>query len=148
MTDDFASIAERRRFGIYVPDVENRVAERFGEDAARRLLMAFGSQIILLPKPPTPDHPIARELGFPVLEGLCQIYGEGNRLHIPTGCTNRRTKNGVRLRRLILDMAGCSASQIARASGYEERQVRRVRAAMRRQGLLPAVGPHTPAVAS
>lgn len=57
MTDDFPSIAERRRFGIYVPDVENRVAEQFGEDAACRLLMAFGSQIILLPKPPNTGTP-------------------------------------------------------------------------------------------
>jgi hypothetical protein len=135
--DDLPTIAERRRLGFYVSDIENRVAERFGEDVAHRLLGTVGGQRITLPKIPTPDHELARLLGWPLLEFLCEQFGRGASVSVPVGCFSRHTQNRIRLRRAIMAMPGRSNVDIVRATGHNIRQVRRVSKYMREAGLLP-----------
>jgi len=149
MADDLPTIAERRRLGVYVPDIENQVAERFGEEAARRLLAAFNGVAVQLPKAPHAGHVIAQAVGLPLLVWLCDTYGRRRRLWIPGGPFARGTRNLVRVRRLIMAMPGHTCADIARAAGCGERQVRRARAAMRAAGLNPPppvpTHPHRPA---
>lgn len=134
--DDYPSIAERRRLGVYVSDVETRVAEQFGEDVARRLMVGLGGQTVLLPRQPFPDHAVARAAGLPVLAWLIEHYGPA-RLYIALGPLHSGTQQDVRLRRAIMAHPGATNAVIAQAAGCSERAVRRRRAAMRAAGLNP-----------
>ena len=121
MADDLPTIAERRRLGVYVPDIENQMAERFGEEAARRLLAAFNGVAVQLPKDPHAGHVMAQAVGLPLLVWLCDTYGRRRRLWIPGGPFARGTQNRVRVRRLIMAMPGRTCADIARPLGFPAR---------------------------
>ncbi|MQX38541.1 hypothetical protein [Roseospira navarrensis] len=132
--DDLPSIAERRRLGIYVSDVENCVAERFGEAVARQLIRACGGQTILLPRQARPKHKVAVAVGLPVLAALIEHYGAPQSIYIPVPS---RWRYDVRLRRAIMANPGATNADIGSVAGCSERAVRRCRASMRAAGLNP-----------
>lgn len=140
--DDIATIAERRRLGIYVPDVENRVADRFGEDVARRFLSEFGGESFTIPDKLKPGNRMVQVMGLPFADWFREEFGPRAHVHIPWGPFAQKTKGQVRLNRLIMAMPGCLSADIAHAAGgFSVRQVRRARHAMRLNGVtVPPTG--------
>ena len=84
LSNEYPSIAERRKLGLYVTYMEVELAERFGEHAARLFLENFGGGELFVPLKATDDHPVSKLVGRDVLEWLITKYGSGA-VEVPHG---------------------------------------------------------------
>lgn len=109
------------------------MAERFGEEVARRFIDHFGGTEIYLPQKAEADHPVSVAVGLDVLRWLIDTLG-GGALNIPVGVRSAWGIAAIRLRQLIIEGAH-SDSQIARLARCDVRSVRRARRSMRDRGI-------------
>lgn len=110
------------------------MAERFGEEVARRFIDHFGGMDVYLPLKADPDHPVSVTVGMDVLGWLIDTFRGGCELHVPTGVRSAWGLPSIRLRQLIMEGAHTDR-EIARLARCDIRSVRRARRSMRARGI-------------
>lgn len=94
-----------------------------GEEAAARLIAAFGGTRLYVPHSPEPGDALSNSIGFNAAIKLAQMYG-GDRVDVPNPTPRR-------MRILQLRAAGYSVDAIARELGCTRRRVFQVLAEFR-----------------
>lgn len=97
-----------------------------GEEAAAKLVAAFGGARLYVPQVPEPEDPLSRVIGLEAAARLARVYG-GDRVDIPN--PNLRRARIAELRR-----AGLGVDAIARELGCTRRRVFQVLAEARAEG--------------
>lgn len=139
LSNEYPSIAERRKLGLYVPYMEVELAERFGEHAAHLFLGHFGGRDIFIPQSATDDHPVSKQVGRDVLEWLITKFGSGA-IAVPHGAMSSKNAQAIRMRRLIANTT-LSTVEIAKLARVSTRSARRTICTMREAGVAL---PHRP----
>lgn len=98
--------------------VFQEVASAIGAESARQLIEAFGGTRIFVPRQIGLDHEIAKAIGRDAAERMASLF-HGATLTLPISSRRRR-------RVLELQAQGKTRQEIARQSGYHERQVYRI----------------------
>lgn len=101
-----------------------RIVDVIGEDAAQRLIKAFGGNDWYIPKKPNPDHRFVSIIGLPAFRALCAAFAKEH-IDIP----RHRETSDMKWR--ILAATGTNY-EVAVQMGCTVRHVRRVRAEVRR----------------
>jgi hypothetical protein len=94
-----------------------------GEEAAQKLVLAFGGARLYVPQMPAPEDSLSRVIGPEAAARLAQVYG-GDRVDIPN-------PNVRRVRIAELRRAGLGVDAIARELGCTRRRVFQVLAEAR-----------------
>ncbi len=110
------------------------MAERFGEEVARRFIEHFGGTEVYLPHKADADHPVSLAVGVDVLGWLIDTFRGGCELHVPTGVRSAWGLASIRLRQLIIEGA-YTDREIARLARCDVRSVRRARRSMCERGI-------------
>lgn len=115
----------------HLPGVLAEIAEIAGEDAALAIAQARGGTQIYLPPVPKADHWISELLGHETALAIADKLTSGfpMRLDVPSGPTTYAAQRRALADRMIAE--GRSESEIALATGYSGRAVRRRRAIAR-----------------
>lgn len=113
-----------------------QIAEVAGEAAALRLAAAKGGTQIYVPPAPGPDHWLTQMVGQDAASAIADLFTAGfagARVDLPIGPTGSyaraRAEAAARIDALI--RTNMSESDIARATGYTIRTIRRHRARIR-----------------
>jgi len=117
-----------------LPPILAEIADVAGEEAALTLAQARGGTQVYIPARPAPDHWISKLIGHAAALRVCDrlTAGRGIRVDLPLGPTGRNAT--VRAIQVLADrmiIAERSERDIAQATGYTTRQVRRRRARIR-----------------
>ncbi|WP_454887849.1 hypothetical protein [Sphingomonas oryzagri] len=114
-----------------LPRVLAEIAEIAGEDAALAVARERGGTQVYLPPEPKPDHWLSELLGHDVAGKIAAQLTGGfpMRVEIPLGPTSHAARTRAIVDRMISE--GRSETEIAKASGYNARSIRRRRAIMR-----------------
>lgn len=107
--------------------------EYCGGDVAAFQATYAGSRVYI-PESVSPTHPLAKAIGFEAATRLCQELGRDS-FSVRMGPNSKAQHN--RMLVLILSLAQFTLNQIAAASEMTGRNVARIRAKLRREGLLP-----------
>lgn len=118
-----------------LPPLLAEIAEVAGEEAALALAQAYGGVRIYIPPTVDADHWISKLIGHDAALRVCDRLTAGlagRRVDLPLGPTgNNVTFRAMQAHADRMIIAGRSERDIARATGYTTRQVRRRRAAIR-----------------
>lgn len=112
-----------------LPGVLAQIADVAGEPAALAIAKARGGTEVYIPPKPGPDHWLSKLLG---LEAACAVASEltmgvcGLRVELPLGPAGHAAQVRARVDAMLRENR--SESDIARATGYTIRGVRRRRA--------------------
>ncbi len=123
-----------------LPGILSEIADVAGEHAAIAIAQARGGTQVYFPPVPADDHWICRLIGKTAAMRVCDQMTAGvgpRRVDVPLGPTGNvadMTKKRATVDRMII--AGRSERDIALATGYTTRQVRRRRANLREDGQL------------
>lgn len=114
-----------------LPHVLAEVAAVAGYDAALKLAQARGGTQIYLPPNPGRDHWLSRLVGFDAARAIadrltCGVGGM--RIDLPSGPRNPALARRAQVDQMLV--AGRSERDIALATGYTIRQIRRRRAGL------------------
>jgi len=142
LSNEYPSIAERRKLGLYVTHMEVELAERFGEHAARLFLENFGGGELFVPLKATDNHPVSKLVGRDVLEWLITKYGSGA-VEVPHGAMSSKNAQAIRIRRLIVNTT-LSTVEIAKLTRVSRRTARRTICTMREAGVALPNRPQNP----
>lgn len=114
-----------------LPGVLAEIAEVAGESAALAVAFERGGTQVYLPPVPAPDHWLSDLIGLDPARAVCErlTCGVGGlRLDLPIGPAGNGAKARARIDAMIAENR--SERDIARATGYTIRTVRRRRAAL------------------
>jgi hypothetical protein len=119
-----------------LPPLLAEIAEVAGEEAALALAQACGGVRVYIPASPAADHWISKLIGHDAARRVCDRLTAGlgiqRRVDMPLGPTGHNaTMQAMQAHADRMIIAGRSERDIARATGYTTRQVRRRRAAIR-----------------
>lgn len=118
-----------------LPPLLAEIAEVAGEEAALALAQAYGGVRIYIPPTVDADHWISKLIGHEAALRVCDRLTAGlagRRVDLPLGPTgNNATFRAMQAHADRMIIAGRSERDIAMATGYTTRQVRRRRAAIR-----------------
>lgn len=103
------------------PPVMQTIAEEVGFIEAVEIAAMWGGRKLYVPDAPSPDHPIARDLGPHALEKLCMVFGSQS-ITIPKLDSARVKRNRRKAR--ALSARGFRRFEIADMLELTERQVR------------------------
>tara|TARA_R110002049_G_scaffold203696_1_gene374267 strand:- start:641 stop:1027 length:387 start_codon:yes stop_codon:yes gene_type:complete len=123
-----------------LPGILSEIADVAGEHAAIAIAQARGGTQVYFPPVPADDHWICRLIGKTAAMRVCDQMTAGvgpRRVDVPLGPTGNvadMNKKRATVDRMII--AGRSERDIALATGYTTRQVRRRRANLREDGQL------------
>ncbi|MEP9402056.1 hypothetical protein [Sphingomonas sp. VNH70] len=116
---------------MQLPGVLATIAEVASVEAALELAKVRGGTQVYFPAVPANDHWLCRLIGRPearaVCERLCQGFA-GMRVDIPLGPTGRAARGRDQVDTMLRE--GRSERDIALATGYTARAIRRRRAAL------------------
>ena len=120
-----------------LPHLLAEIAAVAGEAAALAIAAERGGTTIYIPPAPGQDHWISKLVGLENARAIadrltCGVGGQ--RFDVPAGPSGRDAKARARVAAMLAD--GCSERDIARATGYTARTVRRQRAQLERRGAL------------
>lgn len=116
-----------------LPGVLGEIADVAGEEAALAIAAVRGGTQIYIPPEPDNDHWLCRLVGRDAARAICDqlTCGVGpRRVDLPLGPTGHAAKNRAKVDAMIAD--NCSERDIALATGYTIRAVRRRRAMLGR----------------
>lgn len=107
----------------WLPDLLDRMADRFGVDKALQFAQCYGGRRLHVPARPRADHPIAAVMGLPVLCWLIEEVGAAEWVLVPkaAGATILQQVQACK----ALRAAGYSRNQIAEKMGLHFRTVER-----------------------
>ena len=113
-----------------------QIADAIGDEAARLLVKSFGGNRWYVASKANPDHRFVKVIGLKGFEALCAAFG-GEHIEIP------RSPELSMLKIRILNASG-SHREVATLLGCTERQVRMVRASVRRDAAMSSERSATP----
>ena len=128
-------------FGDVPTSLYGQVVKIIGSVAADKLIEHFGGRRLYIPLKPAPRDQIPRSIGMRAALAMARVFGS-ERILVPATC------NQARRRARILRMRAnqISISHIARELRCTERHVYKVLARCRKNPLLVAQMPQTPAM--
>jgi hypothetical protein len=116
----------------WLPKVLAEIAEVAGLDAALRLAEVRGGTQVYIPPDPPADHWLVEAVGPDAARAISSYFaggGSGSRVDLPLGPRGAQARMRGEVDRMIA--AGKSEREIALATGYTCRGVRRRRARLR-----------------
>ena len=116
-----------------LPPLLAEIAAVAGEEAALRIAATRGGTQIYIPPDPSADHWLSRLVGLDAARAIALRLTEGiggRRVDLPLGPTGHAAKARARVDAMLRD--GRSERDIALATGYTTRAIRRRRAAIDR----------------
>ena len=114
-----------------LPGALGQIAAVAGEAAALAIAAARGGTQVYVPPDPDPDHWLSKLIGLEAAKAVCEhlTCGVGPlRVDLPLGPAGHAAKTRARVDAMLRD--GASERDIALATGYTTRAVRRRRAAL------------------
>ena len=109
-----------------LPSLLAEIASVAGEEAALKIASARGGTQIYVPPVPSSDHWMTRLIGQEKARAVCAQLTAGvgpRRVDLPLGPTGTRATKRAQMDRMIIDQR--SERDIARATGYTQRAVRK-----------------------
>ena len=117
----------------WLPTLLREMAEAFDLRTALRFAELWGGQFLHLPAAARPDHPVAQELGLPVLAWLISRHDHLERVVVPKGPRRAPSANKAAIAALLQRRPAPTLNEMARATGLHVRQVQNIVAQLRRE---------------
>lgn len=103
-----------------LPQLLQDFVRLIGLPATMILVEQFGGRRLYIPAQPTPDHTLAKLIGFDNLQALSGVYGLEAPMDIPRAVAALRHLRNLKIR---AEYGPKSAAKLAREHGLTERQV-------------------------